>query len=62
MNERDIPEVKALMAEWIQEVEKLTPLEVETGTLGNSLDRERIALEKKYRKLIDEAIKKHSSD
>ena len=59
MNERDIPEIKEIMEEWIKEVEQLKPLEIEEGVLGNSLNKERIELERKYRKRIEEALKKH---
>lgn len=62
MNARDIPEVKAIMDEWIKEVEKLKPIDVSSNVLDNSLNKKRYELEQKYRKLIDEAIKKHSSE
>ena len=62
MNARDTPEVKAIMDEWIKEVEKLKPIDVSSNVLDNSLNKKRYELEQKYRKLIDEAIKKHSSE
>lgn len=57
MNERDIPEIKEIMEEWIKEVEQLEPLKTDGNILDNSLNKKRIELERKYRKRIEEVLK-----
>jgi hypothetical protein len=62
MNERDFPEIKEIMEEWIKEVELLEPLESNGNVLNNSLNEKRIELEYKYKKRIEETLKEHSSN
>lgn len=57
MNERDIPEVKEIIEEWIKEVEQLEPVKTDGNILDNSLNKKRIELEHKYRKRIEEVLK-----
>ena len=57
MNERENPKVKKLIAEWVEEVKKLEPLETDGNVLDNSLNQKRLEIERKYKALIAEAIK-----
>ena len=57
MNEREIPEIKKIMEEWIKEVEQLEPLKTDDKILDNSLNIKRIEMERKYRKRIEEVLK-----
>ena len=60
MYARDIPEIKEVMEEWKKEVEALEPLNIPKNTLDNSLNSKRIDLEQKYKRKIEEIMKKHS--
>lgn len=62
MYAKDIPEIKEVMEEWKKEVEALETQNFPHNTLDNSLNSRRFELEQKYKKRIDDIMKKHSSE
>ena len=59
MNVRELPEVKKIIKEWSEEVDKIEPLNVPINYLNNSLNKPYFDLEHKYKQKIREAIEKY---